>query len=84
MSPLQIRMALAYYCSSEPEQFFPGGQWLSEAAIAAQEWMLDEKLIAWDLEGNQYRATDRLDAYVAKLKSIELPYSIVTWKFPGE
>lgn len=73
MSPLQIKMALAYYCSPSPELMFLKDQWESEAADDARMWLQESGLIAWNYVNGEYRGTEKLTAYCLKLCSIPLP-----------
>lgn len=81
MSPLQIRMAIAYYCSSSPELMFAKDQWESDAAIDARAWLQENALIEWQSNEGRYLGTEKLKVYITKLCSIPVPVAITVWEF---
>lgn len=71
MSPLQITIALHYhYCCVD----FRDGDFTAPAVREALHLFVDEGLLEYYPElGMKYQPTEKLDAYVQKLCSINLP-----------
>lgn len=77
LTPLQVRMALAYAVSQVPAAMFPEDQWRSRAADEARTWLRASGLV--DHDGY---ATDKLHAYVEALCALPLP--VCKWVIPKE
>lgn len=84
MTPQLLRMALAYYCSPEPEQFYTKAQWDREGnvreALCANGLL--ETVCEYDPAFPRYEATDRLNAYVNHILGQPLP--VQKWVVPQE
>ena len=72
VSPLTIKMALAYHSSAEPEQFFPPQTWSSDPAKDARSWLCGNGLLTLS-DGGNYVPTQRLTAWVGFICSTPLP-----------
>jgi hypothetical protein len=76
MPPITIEVILKcfYYGKPTEEQLNPVG--------LQQAWTAN--LIQKDIETGFYGLTDRGEAYVNKLMSIQPPTKVITWEFPDE
>ena len=69
-SPLQIRMALAYYSSPKPELMFSKEAWGSEAATEAREWLFNNGLV----DRLDFPCpTEKLSVFVKAICDVPLP-----------
>lgn len=74
MTPLEIQIALVYHATASD---FRDGDFSAPAVRQAIEDFLSRGLLKLDPNKNTiYIATERLDVYCEKLKSIELPRQI--------
>jgi hypothetical protein len=78
-TPLEIKMALAYYTSPHPEGLFPRDQWESEAAQDARSWLLRAGLVdRLDFP----HPTEKLRAFAQAILNTPLP--VPQWVIPKE
>ena len=78
-TPLEIKMALAYYTSPHPEGLFPPLQWESEAAQDAREWLLHVGFVdRLDFP----RPTEKLRVFVEAI--LNMPVPVAYWAIPKE
>lgn len=68
VSPLKIRMCLAYHCSPAPDSWFIPAVWNSGASLEARHWMRRNGLL-----DSHSKPTAKLEAYVFHLTHQPLP-----------
>lgn len=78
-TPLEIKMALAYYTSPHPQGLFTCEQWNSEAAEEARHWLWRTGLVdRLDFP----HPTDKLRAFAEAILNVPLP--VARWVIPTE
>lgn len=80
MTPLQISIALHYHYSPVD---FRDGDFSAPAVKEALNYFVANEMLNFDYNAKQvYSATPRLDAYIEKLCSINLPK--LMWTYEGK
>jgi hypothetical protein len=68
VSPLIIKLMLAYYVSPKPETCFKDGEWNSSAATEGRRWLAENGLV-----DNSLRCTEKGNVWCARICATPLP-----------
>ncbi|PJN96671.1 hypothetical protein CNY89_01180 [Amaricoccus sp. HAR-UPW-R2A-40] len=81
VSPLTIKMAIAYYVSpTSPEQFFTPETWACAPAREARDWLFENDLLYRDETADITHLAPKLAAWVDFICATPLP--VQEWRLP--